>query len=264
MNDIATKFSFIKNIAKRAIYGKEEGKTFFETLKEDKIDECDKDLPLDIKMNSILSFDCGADMIIADKDFLFFIDEEEKFKVFSIGKIKVTSDIMLYRFYIQGLESETIFILEIGTKNKVVLSSSLYFNYDSLGIVRYSDEAVTSNSEAALNHWLEGKTPILGAPTFSIYKENSGEEIQIEYQRVNSPELMKQVVSKETEFIYDKQKDENVEEITHTVAYYGRMLDNLAFGGKELCMVRLSESEQSASMEIYVGVEFKNSQIKKY
>lgn len=264
MNNIMTKLSFIKNIAKRAIYGNEEGKTLFEKLKETKIEECDKDLPLGIKIGSLLNFDCGADSVIAENDFLFSINEDENFIVFSIGKIKVTSAIMLYRFYIKGMESESIYLLEIGTKDGELLSSALYSNYDSLGIVRESENAVTSNNEAALNYWLEGDTPILGGPVFSIFNDKNGEEIEIPYQRVNAPDLMKQLVSSEVEFIYDKQRDDNVEEITHTVANYGRMLDNLAFGGKELCMVRLSESEQSASMEIYVGVELKNSQIKKY
>lgn len=266
MQDGDVKMTMVGHIAKRAILGDGEGKTLWEKYKESGKPRVDENLPLGIKIGSLVELDIETDFILGEGEFII-PHFSGKAQVFAFGEVDLGDDLKITRFYANLLdEPEKIFTIEIGTQANEIGSIHLYIMYDEMALVDTYSEPVTPKNEAALNWWVDGNPPILGDTGFEIFLE---EGRNVVYH--SNGGLME-----EKEVIYDLPKDEELEYISHRVSYNYRQLENTAFGGRELCMVRLSKSGKtdfifrnqndydSASIEIYVGVEITKTQIKIY
>lgn len=257
LNNLKTIGSF----AKKFVLGDGKGTTLYENFLNKFKDRVDENLPLGIKIGSLIEFDILAHIVLAEDEFLFG-EISGKLQVFTFGKVVISDDLKIHRFYLKSLDdSDLIYLLEVGTEKENVLSTKIYRMYSELALSSDYEEAVTPDGKAAINHWISGDTPILGAPEFSIFDEGNTDE-NIVYVRKDSPELKEQRIEKEKEVLYDEPKDENLDYLTHTVAYYGRVTESIAFDSEEFCMVRLSESNDFASIQIYIGVKIEKTQIK--
>ena len=252
----------LARISKKAILGDGKGKTLFEKWREkyddNKIPRVDENLPLGIKLGSFIEIDLLSEFTLGEGDFLI-PEFEGKGEVYAFGKIEISSSLKVYRFYVRSMNEDfEDYYLEIGTKTGEVLSIVLYVLYQELDVVEYHDNPVTDDNKAALNHWLGGDTPLIGGQDFSIHLEGQ----KVDYIRIDSPNDNRVITTEEKEVIYDEPKDQDLEYINNIVGEYARAVESTAFGGKEFLVVRASESQSTASIQIFIGVEISKTQIK--
>lgn len=254
----------IAQMGKKAILGDGQGTTLFQKWKQkyddNKIPRVDENLPLGIKLGSLVELDLLSDFTLGEDDFLI-PEFEGKGEVYAFGKIEVSSSLKVYRFYVRSMNYENFedYFLEVGTKNGEVLSTILYVLYQELDVVESYNDVVTPDGKAALNYWLGEDNPLIGGIDFSIHLE---EGQKVDYIRMDSPNDNRVITTEEKEVIYDEPKDQDLEHITNIVGEYARAVESTAFGGKEFLIVRASESQSTASIQIFIGVEISKTQIK--
>lgn len=253
-DNLSGKLSFLARFAKKTIVGDGEGTTLYEKMKDKFKDRVDEKLVLGIKIDSLIDLDIENDAMLGEESFLF-PDLSGKSQIIAFGTIKISDNLKITRFYAKTLANpETIFIIEVGENNKEVEIIKLYAMYDELYLTDEDCPApVTDNGEAVLKHWIGNTNPLIGAPEFRITKDKK----DFIYQNIGGK------TSVEKESIFDLPKDEDIDYEKHTVAYYSRKLEGeLSYDGAELCMLRLTETADAASVQIYIGVEISKTKIK--
>lgn len=258
-----TNVGLFAQIAKKAILGDGEGTTLWEkwTKKYDEknIPRVDENLPLGIKIGSMIELDLLAAFILGEGDYLT-PQFSGKGEVYAFGKINAHDSFEVVRFYVRSINNDfNDYFLEFGLKNGEILSIILYSLYQELDLVESADEPVNADGKAALNHWLGDNSPLIGSKDFTIFMQDGR---QIDYIRIDSPNENRVIRTEEKEIIYDEPKDTDLEHITNIVGEYARAVDNTAFGNKEILIARLSELKDSAYIQIFIGVEINKNQIR--
>lgn len=259
---IAKKLAILGSVGKQFILGDQKGKTLYEKIQEKLKDRVDQNLPLDIKIGSMVVIDTKSDAILGEGKFLF-PDVSGESEIIGFGTIKASDDLKITRFYARTINKkdkdnkpiEILFIIDIGEEDKKITSIKLYCLYQGLAL---SDEEnskpVNEQDEAVLSHWIGGDNPLIGIPEFKIIRDGKEYIYHKTLGGVHNVEL---------ENIFDLPKDEDIDEEKHMTAYYSRKLDGeLSYDGGELCMLRLTETSDSASIQIFIGVEINEIKIK--
>ena len=257
-------------ITKRLIFGDPNGKSMFEKYKESKEPRVDDDLPFGLKNGGMIEIDIPlANMVLVRND-IAMQKPAKRGVIFSIGKIDLGGDLKIIRVYYTKSVGEPedvadVAFLQIEMKGSEVLQTKIFTLNAEFDLTDDDSDSFFDNGDgtytASIPHWLYSDEPVLGAPEFYVPKDDESEDVWV-YDRVSQAAVMEQVVDKIEEKIYDTPLKKSEEIMKLTTAEYSRNFNNeKAFDGRELCIVRLTETEEDASIEVYLGISVEKSKI---
>jgi hypothetical protein len=257
-------------ITKRAILGDGKGKTLFERMTEGKEPRIDEDLPFGIKIGGMIEIDIPKSSYVLVRNDLVMQKPAKRGTVFSIGEIDFGGGLKIIRVYYSKSVDEPedvagVAFLQIEMQGTKVLQTKIYTLNVEFDLTEDDSDAVFDNGDgtfsASIPNWLNSEQPILGAPEFYVPNENDDED-QWVYSRVSKPNLMEQVVEEREEILYDSSFKRSAITMKLTTAEYSRAFENeKAFDGRELCIVRLNETDDDATIEVYLGISVEKSKI---
>lgn len=250
------------------LLGKKEGQTLFEKWKAYKEPKFDENLPLGVRVGGMLEIDIPQSNFVLCRGDIAMKKPSKRGIIFSIGIEHLEDDLKIIRaYYSKSIDepddvSEVAF-LQIEMEGKTILETKVFTLDNEFDLTEDISQVVFDNGDgtltASIPFWLSGEQPILGGPEFNIPKDD--EDIW-PFTRVSKPNLSQQVIEKRIETLYSSSSEKSGITMKLTFAEYHRLFKNpKAFSGREYCTVRLNETTENVSIEVYLGVSVEKSKI---
>lgn len=257
-------------ISKRALLGEGQGKTAYERYREGKEPRIDENLPFDLRVGGMIELDIPLSSWVLVRGDIAMKKPAKRGKIFAIGKIDLGSDLHIIRvYYSKSVEENSdiagISFLQIEMEADKVLETKIFTLDNEFDLTDDDSEVVFDNGDGTLTAsiplWINSDEPILGAPEFYIPNEDEEKDEWV-YTRDSKPNLMEQIIDEREEILYDSTFKRSAVSMKLTAAEYSRAFENeSAFGGREFCIVRLTETKDDASIEVYLGISIESSKI---
>lgn len=253
------------------LLGKKEGKTLYEKWKANNETKIDENLPLGIRVGGMLEIDIPQSSLVLCRGDIVMKKPPKRGIIFSIGIEPLESDLKIIRVYYSKSVDEPddvseVAFLQVELKGKTILETKVFTLDNEFDLTEDDSDSVFDNGDgtftASIPFWLSGDQPILGGPEFQIPK---GEDDLWAFTRVSKPNLSQQVTEERIETLYSSSFEKSGVPMKLTLAEYHRLFKNpKAFSGREYCTIRLNETPENASIEVYLGVSVEKSKITAY